>query len=286
MKTIGVIANCGKRESRDVLKRLAAKARALGLSTLSCGETARHLPGCRTVNAERLGSRVDALIALGGDGTLLHAAHLLGKADVPILGVNLGALGFLTSITVGELEDALDHLAHGKFKLSKRTTATVVAKRGARKLGAYCALNDIVVGWGRSSRIITVDAEVDGDRIASYRCDGLIVSTPTGSTGHSLSAGGPIVHPESSVLLMNVICPHTLSARPLVLPDRAHVALTITAAARPLLLSVDGQEELTLRQGDRLLIERSPTPVRFVHLPGYSYFRVLRQKLQWRGSSV
>jgi NAD+ kinase len=286
MKTIGVIANCGKRESRDVLKRLAAKASALGLTTISCGDTARYLPGCRTVNAARLGSRIDALIALGGDGTLLHAAHLLGKTDVPILGVNLGALGFLTSITVGELEEALDHLARGKFKLSKRTTATVVARRGARKLGSFCALNDIVVGWGRSSRIITVDAEVDGDRIASYRCDGLILSTPTGSTGHSLSAGGPIVHPESSVLLMNVICPHTLSARPLVLPDRAKLALTITSAARPLLLSVDGQEELTLRQGDRLLIERSPTPVRFVHLPGYSYFRVLRQKLQWRGSSV
>lgn len=286
MKTLGVIANCGKAEARGVLMRLVKCSRALGIQLVSCGDTARHVPGCRRVTPAQMGKRIDALLALGGDGTLLHAAHLLGNADIPILGVNIGALGFLTSVTSNELEGALEAVARGKFSISSRATLACVARRGRRQLGAFRALNDVVVGWGRSSRIITVDAHVDGDHIASYRCDGLVISTPTGSTGHSLSAGGPIVHPEAAALLLNVICPHTLSARPLVLPDRARLALTITVAARPLLLSVDGQEELTLRQGDRLDIQRSPTSVRFIHLPGYSYFSVLRQKLQWRGSSV
>lgn len=286
MKRIGVIANCGKPEARAVLERLANKARALKMRLVSFGETARRLPGCATVDPASLSRRIDALIALGGDGTMLHAAHVIGKADIPILGVNLGALGFLTSITTGELESALDRLAEGAFTLSTRATLTCNVIRGAKRLGSFTALNDVVLGWGRSSRIITIDAQLDGDHIASYRCDGIVISTPTGSTGHSLSAGGPIVHPDAGVLLLNVICPHTLSARPLVLPDRAHLALTVRAAARPLLLSVDGQEELTVRQGDRLDVHRSPRGVRFIHLPDYSYFGVLRQKLQWRGSSV
>ena len=286
MKTLGVLANCGKAEARAVLARLARKARSLGLATVSFGDTARLLPGCRRVAPGLLRRRVDALIALGGDGTMLHAARLLGHADIPILGVNLGALGFLTSITTDELEHALDRLASGKFRVAERTTLACTAYRGRRLLGRYHGLNDVVVGWGRSSRIITVDAAVDGDPIASYRCDGLVISTPTGSTGHSLSAGGPIVHPDADVLLLNVICPHTLSARPLVRPDRARLALTIRAAAKPLLLSVDGQEERALREGDRLEIARSAACVKFIHLPDYSYFGVLRQKLQWRGSSV
>ncbi len=286
MKTIGVIANCGKAEARAVLARLARKARALGLAVLSSGDTARLLPGCRRAAPAEMRRRADALIALGGDGTLLHAARMLGAADTPILGVNLGALGFLTSITTDGLEHALERLASGKFIVAERSTLACDVYRARRRLGRYRGLNDVVVGWGRSSRIITVDAEVDGTPIASYRCDGLVLSTPTGSTGHSLSAGGPIVHPDADVLLLNVICPHTLSARPLVLPDRARMALTIRAAAKPLLLSVDGQEERALKEGDRLEIARGADCVKFIHLPDYSYFSVLRQKLQWRGSSV
>ena len=286
MKTLGIIANCSKAEARGVLARLAQSSRAKGLKLVSCGDTARLLPGCRRVSPAQLGTGIDALIALGGDGTLLHAAHLLGDVDCPILGVNIGALGFLTSVTSTELDGAIEALARGQYSISSRSALQCVARRGRRALGTFRALNDVVVGWGRSSRIITVDAHVGAERIASYRCDGLILSTPTGSTGHSLSAGGPIVHPEAAALLLNVICPHTLSARPLVLPDHARVSLTITSAARPLLLSVDGQEELTLQQGDRLEVQRNPRSVRFIHLPEYSYFSVLRQKLQWRGSSV
>jgi NAD+ kinase len=286
MKRVGVIANCSKPDSQSLLDRLARKAADLGMRLYAAGETARHLPAARRVAAATLRRRIDALIALGGDGTMLHAAHILKHTDVPILGVNIGALGFLTSITAGELESALERLAEGAFTLSIRTAISCDVSRGRARLGSFTALNDVVLGWGRSSRIITIDADLDADRIASYRCDGIVISTPTGSTGHSLSAGGPIIHPEAAVLLLNVICPHTLSARPLVLPDRARLTLTVRVAARPLLLSVDGQEELAVRQGDRLDIRRDPHGVRFIHLPDYSYFGVLRQKLQWRGSSV
>lgn len=285
MKTIGVIANIAKPQARAVLAQVAATARTLNLRLVTVPETVRFLPGARRVATGRFTRGLDAVLALGGDGTLLHAARLVQLSGIPILGVNLGNLGFLTTATVEELEAGLALLARGGYRLSPRTVLEATAYRGARKLGAYRALNDVVAGWSRSSRITTFAVEVDGEMITSYRCDGLIVSTPTGSTGHSLSAGGPILHPEADVLLLNVICPHTLSARPIVLPDRSRVTITVTGASKPLLLSVDGQEELQLVQGDRLTVQRSRHNISLIHLPGYRYFGVLRQKLQWSGSS-
>ena len=286
MKTLGVIANCRKDQALEAIHRVAAAARASKLKLVTTGETARHLRDAKVVPASKFGNAVDAVLALGGDGTILHVKRLLGRADTPILGVNLGNLGFLTSVTLPDLERAIDVLVRDNYTLSERTVASCVVMRGRRKIGSYLALNDIVIGWGRSSRIITLDVDVDGESLTSYRCDGLIVSTPTGSTAHSLSAGGPILHPEAKDLLLNVLCPHTLSARPLVVPDRSELAITVSDGGKSLLLSVDGQEECAVQTGDRLIISRSPQSVRFIHLPGYSYFRLLRTKLQWRGSSV
>jgi NAD+ kinase len=285
MKTIGVVANRAKPQSKTVLAQLAATAQRLGLRLVATPDTARLLPRARRTTAARFGRGLDAVLALGGDGTLLCAARLVERSETPILGINLGNLGFLTSATVDELDAGLELLAGGGYRISPRTVIEVTVQRGGRKLGAFRALNDVVAGWGRSSRITTFAVEVDGESITSYRCDGLIVSTPTGSTGHSLSAGGPILHPEAAVILLNVICPHTLSARPIVLPDRSRLTITVADASKPLLLSVDGQEELQLEQGDRLTVRRSPRSVGLIHLPGYRYFGVLRQKLQWSGSS-
>jgi len=256
------------------------------MKLVTSGETAKILPKARVVPATRLARSVDAIVALGGDGTLLHATRLIGATDTPIVGVNLGNLGFLTSVTLENLEQALEVIARGNYHLSVRTVAVCNHFRGRRKLGSYRGLNDVVIGWGQSSRIITLDVAINGEDLTSYRCDGLIVSTPTGSTAHSLSAGGPILHPEAKDLLLNVICPHTLSTRPLVVPDESVIAITAGVTADNLLLSVDGQEVSPVRQGDRLEISRSPHGVRFIHLPGYSYFQVLRTKLQWRGSST
>lgn len=285
MKTIGVVANLEKPQARTVLAQLVATARKLGLNIVAEPATARRLPGARKADPRCFDRGLDAVLALGGDGTLLHAARLVQHAETPILGINLGNLGFLTSATVDELDEGLALLAKGGYRISPRTAAEVVVTRGRRRLGTFRALNDIVAGWGRSSRITTFAVEVDGEMITSYRCDGLIVSTPTGSTGHSLSAGGPILHPEADVLLLNVICPHTLSTRPIVLPDCSQLTITVAGAAKPLLLSVDGQEELQLVQGDQLVVQRSARSVSLIHLPGYRYFGVLRQKLQWSGSS-
>jgi NAD+ kinase len=286
LKTIGVIANCGKPRARPALARLAEAAKACGLKLVAAPPTLRYLPGARAVRLERIGRSCDALVALGGDGTMLLAARLIHASDTPLLGVNLGKLGFLTSVPEADIEQALKQLAAGRYRCSERTVAECSLVRRGKKVGQYRALNDIVVGWGQSSRIVTFDVSIRGELITSYRCDGIILSTPTGSTGHSLSAGGPILHPETGVFLLNVICPHALSARSIVLPDRSEIEIVATHSQKSLLLSVDGQEERRVEQGDRLLIRRSPKSVGFIHLPGYSYFSILRGKLEWKGSSV
>ncbi len=286
MKKIGVLANCGKPEAAAVLRRLERKAAELRLGLVTCGETGRLLRGARRTSVAAMARGIDVLVALGGDGTMLRAVRLLAGRDVPVLGVNLGSLGFLTSVAQEDLERALTVLARGKFSISRRAMAECRLFRGRRQVGSYRALNDVVVGWGASSRICTLGLVIDGEQVASYMCDGLVVSTPTGSTGHSLSAGGPILHPAGDSFVISVICPHTLSNRPLVVPDRSRIVVRVTRAMKKLLLSVDGQEETAIRAGDRLEVRRSPRDVRLVHLPGYSYFSLLRQKLGWRGSSV
>lgn len=286
MKNIGVIANCDKPEALPALQRLESKAAELGLRLVTMDRMAGALRSAARVSAAQFPRRIDAILALGGDGTILRAARILQGSDTPVLGVNLGKLGFLTSVPEEDLEKGLESLARNRFRISERTVADCRLLRGRRVLGRYRALNDIVVGWGQSSRIITFDVAINGEQITSYRCDGIIVSTPTGTTGHSLSAGGPILHPETRALLINVICPHALSARPIVVPDHSDISIGVTSTQKKLLLSIDGQEEHFVEQGDRLVIQRSPKSVRLILLPGYSYFSVLRKKLQWRGSSV
>lgn len=288
MKHLAITANCSKPAAAEVVRRLAQRAAEQGLELYPVGETAALLPDHPPLAAEELGERADLLLALGGDGTMITAVHLLNGADVPVLGVNLGSLGFMTAVTADELEDAVDAVAADRCTLSTRTMAQCEVVRGNEAPGHFPALNDIVIGWGSSARLATIGLQVDGEDVTHYACDGLIVSTPTGSTGHSLSAGGPILHPETEALLVNVICPHALSARPLVLPDVNRLTVTLEAASpgKEMLLSIDGQQRAELEQGDLIRIEKHPAGVRFLHPPGYSYFSVLRKKLHWRGSSL
>lgn len=286
MKRIGVIANCSKPQAAEVLGRLARHARLRGLALLATGPTARRLRGAQRVSPQQLATRAEAVLVLGGDGTLLTAVRVLGARAIPLLGVNLGNLGFLTSVPQEQLERAVDALADGNFTVTRRSLLAGRLLRGRRRMAGVLALNDIVLGWGRSSRINTLAVSVNREPVTSYRCDGLIVSTPTGSTGHSLSAGGPIVMPGAAAILLNVICPHTLSARPLVIPEASRLTIDIQESAAGLLLSVDGQEETTVQQGDRMEIGKARAEVRLIHLPGHSHFALLRQKLNWRGSSV
>lgn len=285
MKTLGVIANCSKERAANVLKKLADSAEALGLKLHASGETAQLLPGAPNEPFLEIFDSVDAVVVLGGDGTMLMAVRELHGLHKPLIGVNIGSLGFMTSVAEADLSAALECLRDETFIVSNRTVADcVVTHSGGEE--QYCALNDVVITSGPSSRITTLDVAVSGASLTSYVCDGLIVSTPTGSTGHSLSAGGPILTPEARAFVISPICPHTLSSRPLVVPDSSEISIGLGHHSGQAHLSVDGQVGLMLSHGDRVVVRRCDHYVRFLHLPDYDYFEVLRRKLRWRGSNV
>ena len=286
MKRIGMVVNHAKPSAPAMLQRLSERAGALGLRLVCCDPKSPDLPSMERCLTEDFADAVDVVMALGGDGTMLHAVRLLGGRDIPMIGVNIGSLGFMTSVADADLERAMDALAEGAYTVSVRTTAEAEFFRGGVSHGMYRAVNDVVVGWGETSRVLSLSLAINGESVGTYVCDGLICSTPTGSTGHSLSAGGPILLPESPVFAINPICPHTLSNRPMVVPDHSEIDITIGPTDKHPLLVVDGQDHHQLRHDDRIRIRRSPTPLRLIHLTGYSYFRLLSRKLHWRASNL
>jgi NAD+ kinase len=282
MKKIGVIANSNRPHAADVFDRLVRKAEELDWSLFADEASAKHLSSATVIGFDEFVSTVDVLLSMGGDGTVLFCAKVLDGSDIPILGINLGSLGFLTSVSEDNLEEALDALQNDQCLNLPRTIAECTLPDGK----TYRALNDAVIGFGGSSQIASLDLTIDDDPITSFACDGIIVSTPLGSTGHSLSAGGPILQPGSGAFGINVICPHTLSNRPLIIPDSSRIGVTIQRAQKELILSIDGQDVAELSTGDTVHITRSTNSAHFLYPPGYSYFSVLRQKLHWRGSSL
>lgn len=286
MKKAGVIANPKRPHAADIFEQLARRAGALGIELFADKQTAGYLPSAKVVEFDQMAKTVDVLLALGGDGTVLFCAKLLNGADVPVLGINLGSLGFLTGTGEDTLEKALDALAAGTCKRDVRTVAECTVLRNGKPAGHYRILNDTVIGFGGSSRIITLGLSVSGEPISAFTCDGMIVTTPTGSTGHFLSSGGPIIQPGADVFGISVICPHTLSNRPLILPDSNVIEIEVQHTHKKLILSADGQDVEELNTGDAVRIVRSDKPVTFLHLPGYSYFSVLSRKLHWRGSNL
>ena len=259
---------------------------ALDLSLYSDETTSALLQSGEVLESDELFDRADSVMALGGDGTMLRVARELNGRDKPVMGVNIGSLGFLTSVAEGDLERGLECLAREDVSINGRAVAEVALERNGKTIAQHRGLNDIVISRGPSSRVVTLDVFVDKDKGTSYVCDGLIVSTPTGSTGHSLSAGGPILSPGTEAFVISLICPHSLSSRPLVLPDRSEILVNIADSVGELLLCVDGQVDEALVQGDSIRVCRSEKDVIFAHLPGYSYYSVLRQKLGWSGKSV
>ncbi len=284
MKLLGVIANCAKDRAPSVLARLRRKAELLGLTLLPDTATAGLMGLNSKATPFDVVQQADTVMVLGGDGSMLRAARELDGRDVPVIGVNLGSLGFMTSVTENDLERALECLVAHNFTTSLRMMLDCVMVRGGKQVESYRALNDVVVLCG--SRAGTLRMTVEGEQVGDFICDGLIVSTPTGSTGHSLSAGGPVLMPTSPAVVATLICPHTLSTRPLVLPSDSTIEVTVIERVVDARLSVDGQMGQALEIGDGVKITRSPHGVRFIHLPGSSYFSVLRQKLHWRGSNV
>lgn len=286
MKKLGLIANYSKQRAPEVLSQIWAKAGALGLELYADKCTAELLPGCKAVSCEEMFDVVDMVVALGGDGTMLRVVRELGERQKPVMGFNIGSLGFMTSVAEEEFDHALECIVRDDYVISHRAVLECSVSSDGVSPVCYRALNDMVIRNGSSSRVVTLDVSVDQERVNSYICDGLIVATPTGSTGHSLSAGGPILSPGTPAFVMSLICPHTLSSRPLVVADCGEIAVTVAESSGEVLLSVDGQIGHSLKQGDQVRIVRSKSNVLLANLPGYSYFEVLRQKLRWGGKHI
>jgi NAD+ kinase len=286
MKQIGVIANQNKPGVREALPQLAGRAERAGLQLFADPESAGNCPGMEPLPVEAFHGTVDAVLTLGGDGTLLAALRRMGEHVLPFLGVNFGKLGFLTSLTQEQLDDGLRSLASDSLLHSHRRLLRCRIEKSDGRAQEALALNDVVLSWGNSSHIAHLNVKVDGNRVTTYTCDGLILSTPTGSTGHSLSAGGPILHPESDSLVLSPICPHSMTVRPVVLAGDATVQIQPTEHSKTLVLAADGEPICEVDPGDRVSATPSSTKVDLLQLPGYDYWKVLESKLHWRGSHV
>ncbi len=219
---------------------------------------------------------VDGIVVLGGDGTLLHAAKALARLNCPILGVNLGHLGFLTEVEVPDLLPALTAMVNNQYDTDKRHLLTARIMRDNTELARFEAMNDVVVAKGPFARLINLETFVDDGYVTTYPADGLIVASPTGSTAYSLSAGGPILSPALSVMVVTPICPHSFFDRSIVISGGQLVKIRVRATHRDTLVTVDGQETYPLEDGDEVLVQTSPTTIRLLRRPGWSFFQVLR----------
>jgi NAD+ kinase len=230
-----------------------------------------------------LARAVDLLLVFGGDGTMLHTARQIAGSKTPMLGVNIGGLGFLTAVPSDKLAEALKCVWRGEFKFESRALIEATGIARGKKIKAT-ALNDIVVSRGAVSRLIALDVSVNGEPITRYRCDGLIISSPTGSTAYSLAAGGAIVLPTAEVFALTPICPHALSNRSIILPLSATIRVKTVTTVTTAYLNADGQIVGELDDGDEITIRRSRSAVRLVHLKNSSFLEALRRKLHWRGT--
>jgi NAD+ kinase len=224
---------------------------------------------------------VDLLLVLGGDGTLLSVARLVGARDVPILGVNLGGLGFLTEVTLEEIYTTLEAVFQGTYEVTQRILLSAAVRRQGERIVDYVALNDAVINKGTLARMIELEIHIDGEFVTTFRADGLILSTPTGSTAYCLAVGGPIVYPTLRALVLAPICPHMLTLRPLVIPDAAKVEIVQASPDENAHLTMDGQVGFTLRHRDVIEVGRSDHTIKLIKAPGKSYFQILRAKLKW-----
>ncbi len=281
-KRIAFMVNRGKPLAADLVPKLAGWVRAAGHIPLLSAGTARllHIQAeCRP--AAKLAERADLVVACGGDGTLLRAARLVGNRDVPIMGVNLGALGFLTEFSAEEAQAGIEAFCLGTHTEERRM---VLACGYGCKSGF--ALNDIAVSMGTASRAIELVASSGGVLVTRFVGDGVVVATPTGSTAYSLAAGGPVVYPTMAAILLTPLSPHALASRPMILPADAKVELELSRRSESAVLNLDGQERWTIRPARPIRISRAGFTIRLVTPKGKTYFQILRDKLKWTGSQL
>jgi NAD+ kinase len=280
-KRVAIISKPGKPELADTLPILFEWLDQHSYEVLIDRETAAYTDGRQVVDRENVGSRKpDYVIVLGGDGTLLSAARAVARAGVPILGVNLGTLGFLTEVPVAELHLALDAIDSNHFSIDPRALVNCQLVRDGKCIGTYDALNDAIVNKVSIARLASLDLYIDDMFVSNYKADGIIIATPTGSTAYSVAAGGPILMPSVEAFVVTPVSPHSLTHRPLVVRDTSEIVVLVNIEHEAAFLSIDGQVGVELHDGDRIVCRKSECTVKLLRI-SKTFFDVLRTKLKW-----
>ena len=285
-KTIGLIAHPGKPGVGDLVNSLAAEFARFSMSILLEKETAAVSGQRSEITIAQLGGKADLLVVVGGDGTILNVTGQLGEASPPIFGINVGSLGFLTCASSPAFREAVECIAKGKMTFSNRALLEVILRDATEKHKPMIALNDAVFSRGELSRLIRLRTRVNGEALTEFNADGLIIATPTGSTAYSLSAGGPILEPESGVFVITPICPHVLTNRSIIVSEKSVIEVEASEPDYPVYLTVDGREPLRIAKDATVQIRKAKKTMQLAAMPDMSFFSVVRQKLKWSGSNV
>jgi NAD+ kinase len=280
IRTVGIISKPNSAAAANIVPALIEWLRGRGMAVRIDEQTALYT-GVSGLPRAEVPEGCDLVIVLGGDGTLLAAARAIGRRETPLFPVNVGSLGFLTAITIDELYPELERAFRGEHRIAKRKLLATEVVRGGKVVAAYDALNDAVLTKAAIARMIDLDAHVDEQFVCAYKADGLIVSTPTGSTAYSLSAGGPIIFPSVPAICITPICPHMLTNRPVLVPETSVIRVISRSPDESVFLTIDGQVGNPIREGDTLVCRSSDYALHLVRPPHMMFFDVLRQKLKW-----
>jgi NAD+ kinase len=284
IKKIGIIANIEKEKSSEYTILLKDWALKREVQVFLEEGIAGKIGEPTGLDRRKLASQVDLLVVFGGDGTLLRTVRFVSEYDIPIVGINLGEFGYLTEVNLNEMFDALELIFKGEFQTEKRMMLDITIHLGKVTVRQESILNDVVITRGNLSRILDLETTVNEKYLTTFRADGIIISTPTGSTAYSLSAGGPIVFPEQDSFVINPICPHTLTNRPIIIPDNAEIKVILWSKEQGATLTLDGQVSYTMKSGDSMVIKKSRFVTNLVSSPHRDYMEILRTKLGWGGS--
>jgi len=285
-KVIGLVAHTGKPGVGDLINSIVKEFERFSISILLEKETAAIAGEKSDHSIAQLGAAVDLMVVVGGDGTILHVVGQLGDVVKPIFGINVGSLGFLTCANSSGYREAVEGIAKDRINFSQRTLLEVRVKIGAKQTGKMTALNDAVLSRGELSRLVLLRTRVNGEALTEFNADGLIVATPTGSTAYSLSAGGPILDPESGVLVITPICPHVLTNRSIIVAETSLIEIEVSDPEYPVFLTLDGRPPVRVKRESSITIRKAKKTLPLAALPDVSFFNVVRQKLKWSGSNV
>jgi NAD+ kinase len=283
IRKVGIVANTEKEKITEHARSLKEWLEERGLEVFIETEIAAKIGIRGGLAGKDLARRAELIAVLGGDGTMLRTARYVAKYNVPIVGINMGSFGYLTEVNLNEMHSALELILRGNYLTEKRMMLDISIIHGKTIINAGTVLNDVVINRGNLSRIVELETTINNKYLTTYKADGLIISTPTGSTAYSLSAGGPIVYPEKDLIIINPICPHTLTNRPIILPEDSDLRVRVWSKERGATLTLDGQESYRIRSGDGITIRKSKYITKLVLSPHRSYWEILRSKLGWGG---